>query len=143
MLPLLHTETESHLTDDNWLIVRVAFAGVAGIGSEGNHHGEQMRDVVRQAVESHQPCGVIIDLRQLDYQFGNWIGSCCLHPRLRGCRTCLVTAGRTWKCLRALWEMSCLDSVVPVFQTLEQAEEYVRSEQQQGSCTKPGAAPGR
>jgi hypothetical protein len=57
-------------------------------------------------------------------QFGDWIGSCCFHSRFRNCRTCLLAEGRTWECLRPLWEISRVESLVPVFQTLESAEEY-------------------
>jgi hypothetical protein len=125
VLPLLQTDVARRLTEDGRLVVRVAFAGVAGIGSEGNHHGAQMRDVIMQAVEGDEPCGLIIDLRQLDYQFGDWIGACGLHSRLRSCKTCLVAVGRTSESLCPFWETSRLNSLVPVFQDLESAEEYV------------------
>jgi hypothetical protein len=86
-----------------------------------------MQDVISQAIEREQPCGLIIDLRQLDYPGGDWIAWGCLHRRLPSCRTCLVAVGQTWKLVRLLWEACHLDAVVAVFETLEQAEEYVRS----------------
>jgi hypothetical protein len=80
VLPLLYTESEIDYTGGGRPVVRIAFIGLAGIGSEGNHHGEQMRAVIRKVVEQANPRGLIIDLRSLDYQFGDWIGTCCLHP---------------------------------------------------------------
>jgi hypothetical protein len=49
------------------------------------------------------------------------------HRRLKSCRTCVVAAEPTWAPLHELWEACRLDSLVPAFETLEQAVEYVRS----------------
>jgi hypothetical protein len=138
MLPPLQSEIERRFTGSGQPVLRISFAGIAGSGSEGDQHGDQMRAVVKQAVEEDQPCGLIIDLRHLDYQFGNWIGS-WLHPRLRSCRTCLVAVGRTWECLRPLWEICRVDSIVPVFQSLAQAEVYVGLGEKEGRPAGPGA----
>jgi hypothetical protein len=143
MLPFLRYEIERRVTAKGRLVIRVSFAGTAGSGSEGNHHGAQMRAVVEGAVGSDELCGLIIDLRRLDYEFGDWIGSCCLHARRRGCRTCLVAAGRTWECLRPLWELSGLNALVPVFQTLAQAEDYVVWDERQADLNEPPSAADR
>ena len=126
MLPLLYTETQSYLTERGLRVVRVVFAGEGGAFSEGQLHGNQMRDVIRQAVERDQPSGVIIDVRQLKYPGGDWIIWGCLFPGKR--RTCLVAAEQTLECLREILAVVHLDPILPVFSTLEQAEEYVRSE---------------
>ena len=127
MLPLLEIEIEIRQTKDGRPLVRIAFAGVGGDGSDGNHHGVQMRDAVRQVVEREAPCGLIIDLRHLDYQFGNWIGM-VVQPRcFSGCRTCMVAEERTLECLRPLWEVCGLGNIVALLETLAQAEEFVRS----------------
>ena len=83
-----------------------------------------MRDAVRQVVERETPGGLIIDLRHLDYQFGNWIG---LVFQYTGCRTCMVAEEGTLECLRPLWEVDGLGKIVPLLETLAQAEEFVRS----------------
>jgi hypothetical protein len=54
----------------------------------GESSRKKMRTVVNQAVEHHQPSSLIIDLRQLDCQFGDWIGSCCIDSWLRNYTTC-------------------------------------------------------
>ena len=85
-------------------IARVAFAGTAGSGSEGNHHGEQIRTFLREFVAEHKPDGVIIDLIELDYTLGNWIG-CFLYVLSSGIpqgRVCLVATGKTEACMRGL-----------------------------------------
>ena len=115
---------EIRRTKDGRPVVRIAFAGVGGDGSDGYHHGVQMRDAVRQVVERESPGGLIIDLRHLDYQFGNWIG---LIVQGTGCRMCMVAEGKTLECLRPLWEVDGLGIVVPLFETLAQAEELFRS----------------
>lgn len=128
-MPPLEVETQIRRTVGDHAIICLAFTGVAGIGSEGNHHGKQMREALHEISEHHALSGLIIDLRSLDYRFGDWIGSCCLDARLRKCRTCLVATGHTGESLRRLWEASRLESLIPIFQSLEEADEYVGSTQ--------------
>jgi hypothetical protein len=143
MLPFLRYEIERRVTANGRLVVRVAFAGASGSGSEGNHHGTQMRAVVEEAIGPDGPCGLIIDLRRLDYEFGDWIGACCLHPHRRGCKTCLVAAGQTWERLRPLSSQSGLNAVLPVFRTLTQAEDYVGWGEGQADLDEPPSAADR
>ena len=53
----------------------VAFSGKAGFGSEGNEQGQQMNDVVRHALDEHAASHVVLDMRGVDYSWGDWIGS--------------------------------------------------------------------
>jgi hypothetical protein len=75
MLPPLQVTIHRTRFADERLVVRVCLAGEAGVGSEGNHHGEQMRRLLDRIVEQDSPSGLILDLRELKYRFGNWIGS--------------------------------------------------------------------
>src|SRR5262249_60724642 len=60
MLPFLRYQIERRVTANGRLVARVAFAGTAGSGSEGNHHGAQMREVFEEAIGPDGPCGLII-----------------------------------------------------------------------------------
>jgi hypothetical protein len=127
VLPLLYTNSESYVTEDGLRVVRVIFAGQGGSFSEGNHHGNQMRDVIRQVVERDQPDALIVDVRQLEYSGGDWIIWGCLAGREKVGRVCLIASHQTSKYLFETWQVLHLDSVIAIFSTLEQAEDYVRS----------------
>jgi hypothetical protein len=98
----------------------VSFKGVGGVGSRGNHHGEQMRSVVRQAIDSEAPAGLVIDLTQLDYSFGNWIAN-WLQPGMPLGRTAVVASGETLKRLSGLWSPLKFDTLCPIFERREDA----------------------
>src|SRR5262245_48271392 len=88
-------------------LLAVAFSGTAGAGSAGNEHGKQMGEVLRRAVAEHDPSRLLIDLRGLDYQFGDSIGSPVLSAakKVGTGRVCIVAAGQTWKALSSLWAL--------------------------------------
>src|SRR5262245_31790197 len=56
-------------------VLRVAFTGQGGIGSEGNQDGQHMTEAIRQALAEYRPTALIIDLCDFEYRFGDWIGS--------------------------------------------------------------------
>jgi hypothetical protein len=122
----LGVEVVPHTLPGGGVAVRVAFAGRAGCGSDGNGHGDQMRAVVRAALDAHAPPGLIVDLLELEYTFGNWIGV-WLSSRIPPGRTCLLASGRTWERLAPLWVGFGLDRVIPAFHTLEDALRFITS----------------
>jgi hypothetical protein len=51
----------------------LAFTGTYGYGSQGNGDGRFMTAMVHAAIEAWSPNGIILDLRELAYEFGNTI----------------------------------------------------------------------
>src|ERR1051326_1425866 len=54
-------------------LIAVSFAGVYPPGSEGNEFATAMVDFLWSVVAETRPCGVVLDLTELDYQFGDAI----------------------------------------------------------------------
>lgn len=54
-----------------WPILVVSFSGRYGVGAEGNGDGEFMAAVVRMGRELLDPCGVVLDLLGLQYEWGD------------------------------------------------------------------------
>jgi hypothetical protein len=52
-------------------ILLARFTGVCGIGSSGSDDAIFMRAIVVAALDAWSPFGLILDLRQLDYQWGD------------------------------------------------------------------------
>ena len=104
----------------------VAFSGKAGAGSEGNDQGKQMRDVLQHAFAEHGPSHVLLDLRGLNYSFGDWIGSPVLLAlkQLGAGRVCVVAAGETEKALSSLWDLG-LSRFVPLMSDIQEACVYL------------------
>lgn len=97
-------------------VLRVAFSGRGGIGSEGNADGERMQDAIREALARCRPRALVIDLCDFEYRFGNWIGAAAL-TALRALgrgRVCVLASGKTAAALRPLWEGSKLDHLIPL-----------------------------
>ena len=104
----------------------VTFSGTVGIGSAGNEHGTQMADVLRRAVAEHRPDRLLIDLRSLGYQWGDWIGSPLLLARkqLGTGRVCVVAAVDTFKALSSLWALG-LNRLVPLMSDIGEAMAFL------------------
>jgi len=110
----------------------VSFYGRVGLGSDGNAHGHQMQEAIREALTSGATSALIIDLSLLEYRFGDWIGAVPLQAvkQLGIGRVCLVAAGETATALRALWESSRMGRVVPLVAGLEAAEQQLSGHKQ-------------
>jgi hypothetical protein len=52
-------------------VLRVAFVGQGGIGSDGNEDGEQMRQAIRDTLAGYRPARLVIDLSSFEYRFGD------------------------------------------------------------------------
>ena len=52
-------------------VIVLAFTGTYGYGSRGNGDGRFMSAMVHAAIEAWSPNGIILDLRELSYEFGN------------------------------------------------------------------------
>jgi hypothetical protein len=107
-------------------VLRLAFAGRGGIGSEGNPDGEQMREAVRQVLATHSPVGLLIDLSDFEYRFGDWIVSgplAALRTLGRG-RVCVLANGDTGVALRDLWDICRLGQGIPLVGERGEARRY-------------------
>lgn len=87
-------------------LLRVGFAGTAGIGSEGNPHGAQICEVLMAAIAERQPPGLVVDFRRLHYEFGDYIGGALLraYQDLGSGRICVVAMRGTARALESLWD---------------------------------------
>jgi hypothetical protein len=104
-------------------VLRVAFSGQGGIGSDGNGDGERMRQAIHEALIVHRPAALVIDLCGFEYRFGDWIGSVplqALRTLGRG-RVCVLTSGETAAALGSLWEVSKLGQLIPLVGDLREA----------------------
>ena len=66
------TWSTEHLPDG---VLRVAFAGQGGTGSDGNPDGERMREAICAVLTQSSPRALVIDLCGFEYRFGDWIGA--------------------------------------------------------------------
>jgi hypothetical protein len=61
---------EVHSTE---AILKISLQGTCGIGSQGGHYGQYIYQSIGLALLTHQPIGVIVDLRNLNYEYGDRI----------------------------------------------------------------------
>jgi hypothetical protein len=107
-------------------IQHLMVAGRAGIGSAGNPDGARIGQWIRQVLVEHHPRALVIDLRELEYRFGNWIAApplAALKSLGPGC-VCVLASGETLVALRSLWNLSKLDRVIPLAEQLPDALAY-------------------
>ena len=68
------SQTEAKTQYDRNRILMVTFQGVYGHGSHGSLDAHFMKAVIHFGRESFTPMGIILDFRQLDYQWGDEMG---------------------------------------------------------------------
>ena len=116
-------------------IMTVSFTGRLLPGSAGNeltgHFADDLNDIVR----THQPVGVVLDLTDLDYAFGDAIGALA-YPfldRVRGgcwaMPVAIVATGRTAAALAPLFEPNWILGAIgaQLFGGRDAAIAYIRS----------------
>ncbi|HET6406648.1 MAG TPA: hypothetical protein VFG14_02115 [Chthoniobacteraceae bacterium] len=54
-------------------VLRVAFEGCGGIGSEGAPDGTRMREAILEAIRQFGPRSLIIDFGGFEYRYGDYI----------------------------------------------------------------------
>jgi hypothetical protein len=107
-------------------ILHLMVAGRGGIGSAGNPDGARIGQWIRRVLMEHHPCALVIDLREFEYRFGDWIAAPPL-AALRSLgpgRVCLLADGETLVALRSLWTFAKLDRFIPVVEQLPDALAY-------------------
>ncbi len=65
------SQPEANARSDRTRILCVTFQGVYGYGSAGNSDARFMKAVVHLGCEAFDPKGIVLDFRQLDYQWGD------------------------------------------------------------------------
>jgi hypothetical protein len=56
----------------------VAYTGRGASASDGNSDGQRMCEGIDEILKSQKPTALVVDLSELEYQFGDWIGSVLL-----------------------------------------------------------------
>lgn len=104
-------------------ILHVQFMGHDGIGSEGNPAGHSMQEAIDEGLKRHRPAAVLVDLRDLEYQHGDWLPAATLKAvgTLGRERACLLAEGSTLQALRSLWTRNQLDQLMPLFGDMDTA----------------------
>ena len=90
------------LADNGNRVLVVAFAG-----EHHYSHGLQMASQLRGAVAAERPDGILVDLLQYDYEFGNDVCGLFIAGYNKESRTlvptCIVAIGKTRACMEALY----------------------------------------
>ena len=118
--------------DDSFFAVSIAFVGRYGNGSLGNGDGRFMVAMAHAALNAWWPLGLILDLRELQYEFGNTIldainagrdddsGDWITPTRLvvsRHCRGGMISLMEYVQCDPAIW---LLDTVEDAYEAVRQ-----------------------
>lgn len=112
-------------------ILQISFSGTVGSGSEGNPDGVQMRQAMKEAIDESEPTKLLIDFEELEYRFGDWIGSAIIYGASRlgqGC-VCVLAMGRTGDCLQTLWEYGNTGQLVPLFNDRDEALAFLQNQE--------------
>ena len=101
-VPALQGKWRIVLTDSGKRVLLVGFAG-----EHHYSHGPEMASQLRSAVAAERPDGILVDLLQYDYEFGNDVCGVFTGGYHKESRTvvptCIVAAGRTRACMEALY----------------------------------------
>jgi hypothetical protein len=101
-VPPLQGRSRIVLTDSGKRVLHVAFAG-----EHHYSHGPEMASHLRSAVGAERPDGILVDLLQYDYEFGNdvcGVFTAGYHKESRTLvPTCIVATGGTRACMEALY----------------------------------------
>lgn len=108
------TSSIEQLTDG---VLRVAFTGHGGLGSDGNPDGERMREAIGEAIAGFAPKALVVDLTGFEYRFGDWIAVAAITAlkSLGQGRVCILATGETAAAICSLWEVTRLGSLIPLF----------------------------
>jgi hypothetical protein len=118
-------------SDDSFYAISVAFTGSHGYGSRGNGDSQYISAMVHAALAAWRPSGLILDFRELTYEFGNGIADAIFAARdddsgdwLTPTRIVVSSACRAG--ISSLLDFLKLDPSVWLFDTVEGAYEAVR-----------------
>ena len=117
-------------------VVIVKFSGYYPPGSAGNDVSGAMRNSVGEAVKKHSPSGVVLDMSDLDYVWGDGILGIFLPLDKGGFKdfiaSCVVAEGRTAQAFRSLldsYHTSLFDMAKSeLIENVEEAVEIVRGQ---------------
>lgn len=107
----------------------IKYGGVYGHGSGGNDDARYMRALARAAIDAFRPWGVVHDLSELSYEWGDMLESVFIGPDFEPFPTAIIVGPKCEQSLRTL--LLGLDSKEPiekagnVFRNLDDAWAYV------------------
>ena len=113
-------------------ILVVKYDGEYGIGSGGNDDARYMLAMATLAIETFRPWGVVHDLTDLSYQWGDMLEEVFIGPRYEPQPTAIVVGPKCEKALRTLLlgldSKESIDAVGNVFRDLNAAWANVDSQ---------------
>ena len=115
-------------------IVHILFSGFYPSGGRGNKHATEMSKYVQEVVNSEQPAAVLLDLRDLDYDFGDALGGIVLPTIEKETRkqipSCVLAHKSQRRSLKWFFEPNVVWGLLglKLFHTLSDAIEHLRSE---------------
>ncbi|MEU4155181.1 hypothetical protein [Actinoplanes sp. NPDC026670] len=80
----------------------VTFTGTYGMGSAGNSDAVFMRAVLALALRAFAPVGVVLDLRELDYRWGDMMGAVLNDATIRDVTPAVVISEACRKAMTSL-----------------------------------------
>jgi hypothetical protein len=91
--------SEASARDD---LLVVTFVGTYGMGSAGNGDAVFMRAVLALALRAFAPAGVVLDLRDLDYRWGDMMGAVLNDATIRNVPPSVVISDLCRKAMTSL-----------------------------------------
>ncbi len=95
----------------NKKLLKISFQGYYPPGSDGNSTADRMRNYIEQIIKTHKPDGLIFDLGELQYQYGDAICE-ILRPLKQDqgfIPSCIVAGGKTKEALSTLFKNSLFE----------------------------------
>jgi len=106
-------------------VMVVAFRGKYRSGSFGNGDGRLMAAITHAAIAGWLPSGLLIDLREVEYEFGNTLIDCIDAGRDQSCGwyvpTRIIVADKSKRGVESLLTYLKRDPKEWVFSTMEEA----------------------
>ncbi|MBA4190032.1 MAG: hypothetical protein C0467_18765 [Planctomycetaceae bacterium] len=113
-------------------ILVIKYIGVYGFGSGGNADARYMRAMVRAGIDAFEPWGVVHDLSELSYEWGDMLDQVFIGPDVEHSVMAVVVGPNCEEAVRTLClgERSTepLEKIGWVFRDLETAWTYVDSQ---------------
>lgn len=115
--------------DRSFDAIAIHFHGAYGQGSQGNGDGRFMAAMTHAVLQAWRPAGIILDLRELEYQFGNTLLDAITAGREEDkwiTPTRLVVSGKCDNGITTLMAWNRLDPADWLFRTVEEAYQKVK-----------------
>lgn len=110
-------------------ILVIKYSGVYGFGSGGNADAIYMRAMAKAGIEAFEPWGVIHDLSELSYEWGDMLDQVFIGPNFEPSPRAIVVGSRCEEAIRTLLlgenSNEPIEKAGNVFRNLDAAWAYV------------------